>query len=60
MWVFTGQDLSITQNYEKGENTDQDGKVVPVLIRATNIFRKEMGEWKMISHHTDLLSFLML
>ncbi|HEY4415847.1 MAG TPA: nuclear transport factor 2 family protein [Verrucomicrobiae bacterium] len=57
--VFTGQDIAITQNYEKGENKDRDGKAVSVSIRATNIFRKEAGEWKMISHQTDLLPYLM-
>lgn len=56
--VFAGQDLAITQNYEKGENMGPDGKPVTVLIRATNVFRKENHEWKMISHHTDLLPFL--
>ena len=29
-----------------------------VSIRATNLFRKEHGTWKMIGHHTDLLPFL--
>jgi len=28
-----------------------------VSIRATNVFRKEGGQWKMIGHHTDLLPF---
>ena len=58
MRITVGQDLAITQNYEKGENKGQDGKALPVLIRATNIFRKEQGKWKMIGHHTDLLPFL--
>ena len=58
MRITVGQDLAITHNYEKGENKDQNGKALPVLIRATNIFRKEKGEWKMIGHHTDLLPFL--
>jgi ketosteroid isomerase-like protein len=31
---------------------------VQVSIRATNLFRKENGAWKMIGHHTDLLPFL--
>ena len=57
--VFTGHDIAITQNYEKGENKDPDGKAISVSIRATNIFRKEAGEWKMISHQTDLLPYLM-
>jgi len=58
MQVFVSEGIAITQNYEKGENKDKDGKVVSVSIRATNIFRKEGGVWKMISHHTDLLPFL--
>ena len=58
MRITVGQDLAITHNYEKGENKGQDGKALPVLIRATNIFRKEQGRWKMIGHHTDLLPFL--
>ena len=58
MQVIVGNDLAIIQNYEKGENKAQDGKAVTVSIRATNIFRKEKGEWKMISHHTDLLPHL--
>jgi ketosteroid isomerase-like protein len=53
--VMVGHDLAITQNYEKGENKGQDGKTLTVLIRATNVFRKENDAWKMISHHTDLL-----
>ena len=35
-----------------------DGKPQAVSIRATNLFRKEDGTWKMIGHHTDLLPFL--
>lgn len=58
MRINVGQDLAITHNYERGENKGQDGKALPVLIRATNIFRKEQGKWKMIGHHTDLLPFL--
>ena len=58
MQVVVGKDLAIIQNYEKGENKGEDGKVLTVLIRATNIFRKEEGQWKMISHHTDLLPHL--
>jgi ketosteroid isomerase-like protein len=35
-----------------------DGKPQPVSIRATSVFRKERGAWKMIGHHADLLPFL--
>jgi ketosteroid isomerase-like protein len=52
-----GQSLATVQCFEVGENM-VDGKPVKVLLRATNIFRKESGDWKMIGHHTDKLDFL--
>lgn len=58
MAITLGEDIAITSNYEIGENYDQDGNLQKVSIRATNIFRKEEGEWKMIGHHTDLLPYL--
>lgn len=56
--VTVGNDLAVTQCVEKGSNLDAQGRPVPVSIRATNVFRKENGQWKMIGHHTDLLPFL--
>ena len=53
-----GRDLAVVSNYEIGENSGPDGKPQKVRIRATNLFRKEDGKWKMIGHHTDLLPFL--
>ena len=50
--------LAVVSNYEVGENTNAKGKVAQVKLRATNIFRKENGEWKMVGHHTDLLPYL--
>jgi len=59
MHMKVGRDLAIAQCIEKGVNTNAaDGKPRKVSIRATNIFRKEEGAWKMIGHHTDKLSFL--
>jgi ketosteroid isomerase-like protein len=55
MRVTVGQDIAIVSNYEKGENTNAKGEIQNVSIRATNLFRKEGGQWKMIGHHTDLL-----
>lgn len=43
-------------NYEKGENKNNKGEMRKVFIRATNTFRKENGNWKMVGHHVDLLS----
>jgi ketosteroid isomerase-like protein len=56
--VTVGQDLALTNGWERGQNVGADGKVKVVSIRATNVFRKEGGSWKMIGHHTDLLPFL--
>lgn len=58
MQITVGQDIAITHNYEKGTNTNVEGKPQNVSIRATNLFRKENGKWKMIGHHTDLLPYL--
>ena len=52
-----GQDLAVVQCREVGENII-DGKPIAVSLRATNVFRKENGVWKMISHQTDQLPFL--
>lgn len=57
MQITIGEKLAVVQNYEEGKNIDH-GKLVKVSIRATNIFRKENGKWKMIGHHTDLIPFL--
>ncbi len=58
MRITVGQELAIVSDIEKGENTNADGKLEKVSIRATNVFRKEGGQWKMIGHHTDLLPYL--
>ncbi len=52
-----GHDLAVVQCREVGENVI-DGKPVAVSLRATNVFRKENGAWKMIGHQTDKLPFL--
>jgi ketosteroid isomerase-like protein len=56
--ITVGSEIAIVSNYEEGENTNVSGKAAKVSIRATNLFRKEGGTWKMIGHHTDLLPFL--
>jgi len=58
MRITVGTDLAVVSNFEKGENTNAKKGPQKVSIRATNIFRKENGEWKMIGHHTDLLPYL--
>lgn len=58
MQFTVGRDIAVTSNFERGQNTNAAGESHEVNIRATNIFRKEDGEWKMIGHHTDLLPYL--
>lgn len=55
--VIKFDNLRITHNFEVGSNV-VNGKNEQVRVRATNIFRKEDGKWKMISHQTDLLPYL--
>lgn len=56
--VIVGEHIAVAYNYERGENIGTNGRSQVVSIRATNLFRKERGAWKMIGHHTDLLSFM--
>lgn len=58
MRITVGRDIAVASNYENGENTNARGEPQKLSIRATNIFRKEGGKWKMIGHHTDLLPYL--
>lgn len=55
---IAGHDLAVVSEYEVGENTNAKGVVAKLKLRATNIFRKENGQWKMIGHHTDTLPYL--
>jgi len=56
--VVVGQDIAVVSDYEQGENTNANGKVERLRLRATNVYRKEAGQWKMIGHHTDPLPYL--
>lgn len=55
--VQSGGSLAVITGMEVGENI-VEGQSQKVSIRATSVFRKENGHWKMIGHHTDKLAFL--
>jgi ketosteroid isomerase-like protein len=57
MRITVGRELAVISNIEAGQNV-VDGKPRTVTIRATSMFRKEGGKWKMIGHHTDPLPYL--
>jgi hypothetical protein len=50
--VVVRDGMGVTVGYERGTNNPR-GESRPVSIRATNVFRREDGVWKMIGHHTD-------
>ena len=52
--ITAGIDLATVSNMEVGSVTIQ-GKKKAISLRATSIYRKEKGQWKMIGHHTDLI-----
>ncbi|REK10461.1 MAG: DUF4440 domain-containing protein [Planctomycetota bacterium] len=52
-----GPELAVMECREIGQNV-VDGEPVKVSLRATNVFRKEHGVWKLVGHHTDKLPFL--
>ncbi len=56
--VTLGDDIAIVHSIEVGQNADAFAHGEEVKIRATNVYRKEAGEWKIISCHTDTLTFL--
>jgi ketosteroid isomerase-like protein len=56
--ITVGDNLAVVQCYERGNNLDNQGQPVKVSIRATNVFRKENGQWKLIGHHTDIIPIL--
>ena len=58
MSITVAGDMAVVSDIETGHNKGKDGKVEVVSIRATNVFRKENGVWKMIGHHTDILPHL--
>lgn len=56
--IILGKDLAAEFNFEKGTNTNADGKTQTVSIRSSKVFRNENGAWKLISHHADPLPFM--
>ena len=58
MKIVEGQDIGFCNNYIIGTNFVVDGKEVHPNIRATTVFRKENGAWKVINHQKDQVHWL--
>jgi ketosteroid isomerase-like protein len=52
--VHTDGDLAYAVLIEHGENLSPSGKAVKIELRATSIFRREGGQWKLVHHQADL------
>ena len=46
-------DLAYTVGYERCSVSVQGGPARPVFLRATQIYRRENGEWKLAHRHAD-------
>jgi ketosteroid isomerase-like protein len=55
VFVQEGCGLAVAQNLEVASGQVIDGRPADITIRATNVFRKEHGRWKMVSHATDVI-----
>ena len=52
--LVEGDVLAFAVGFERGE-VQVEGRPTPVDIRATSMYRREGGAWRMIGHHTDPL-----
>jgi ketosteroid isomerase-like protein len=56
--VTLGDKMAVVSDFEMGENNNAQGNVEHLKLRATNVYRKEGVQWKMVGHHTDPLPYL--
>ena len=53
MLIVADGDMGFSVVTETGQLRSADGPMVKFSQRATNIFRREDGQWKLIHHHAD-------
>jgi ketosteroid isomerase-like protein len=51
--VHVAGDMGYEVGIEKGQVT-MAGQKIPIEHRATNVYRREAGGWKIVHHHADL------
>jgi ketosteroid isomerase-like protein len=51
--VHVAGDMGYEIGIEKGQVT-MAGQKIPIEHRATNVYRREAGGWKIVHHHADL------
>jgi ketosteroid isomerase-like protein len=53
--IRLGEELAYSVGIEHGEIATSTKQAITVDIRATNIFKLEDNDWKLVYHHTDTL-----
>ena len=53
MMIVADGDMGFSVVTETGQLRSADGPMVNFSQRATNIFRREGGQWKLVHHHAD-------
>ena len=53
--VNVGKDIAVTHQLVQSVDTDKSGVNKHAALRASSVFRKEDGKWKMIGHHVDVI-----
>ena len=53
--VNVGKDIAVTHQLVKSVDTEASGVNKHSALRASSVFRKEDGKWKMIGHHVDVI-----
>jgi len=47
-------DMGYTVGFERFNHHTQDGRIEPMTVRVTHVYRREDGEWKIVHRHGDL------
>jgi ketosteroid isomerase-like protein len=56
--VNLGKDIAVTHQLVRSADVEADSIDKDVFLRASSVFRKEEGRWKMIGHHVDVIPAL--
>ncbi len=55
MRAVVGEDMACSVTLTSGTVTGMDRVTRQVQLRESSVFRKEGGDWKMITHHADAI-----
>jgi uncharacterized protein (TIGR02246 family) len=53
--VAVGVDIATAAHFTKGTVRQPNGEMTETAVRETSVLRKEDGQWRLISHHADVI-----